>query len=98
MVYKLFWTDEAIHNLKEILDYLIHNWTQKEVDQFKQKLAKQLDLILKNPKMFPVSSYHPRLRKAVLSKRITIFYELRENVIYLVYIFVSYRDIENLGG
>lgn len=96
MVYKLFWSDEAIHNLEEILDYLIYNWTQKEVDQFKQKLSKQLDLILTNPKMFPVSGYNPRLRKAVLSKRITIFYELRENMIYLAYIFVTYRDIENL--
>ena len=96
MAYKLFWSDEAIHNLEEILDYLIYNWTQKEVDQFKQKLSKQLDLILTNPKMFPVSGYNPRLRKAVLSKRITIFYELRENMIYLAYIFVTYRDIENL--
>ena len=49
MDYKVFWTDEAIHNLEEILDYLIQNWTQKEVRQFKIKLAKQIDLIMKFP-------------------------------------------------
>ena len=42
MTYKLYWTDEAINNLEEILDYLIQNWSQKEVDNFKHKLNKHL--------------------------------------------------------
>jgi plasmid stabilization system protein ParE len=62
MDYKLFWTEEAIRNLEEILDYLGANWTQKEVEGFKEKISKQLNLILINPKMFPVSSYYPRLK------------------------------------
>jgi plasmid stabilization system protein ParE len=96
MEYRLFWTEEAIQNLEDILDYLINNWSQKEIDNFKQKLTRQLDLIISNPKMFPVSTYNPRLRKAVLSKQTTIFYEIQENVIYLTYLFVNYKDIEKL--
>jgi plasmid stabilization system protein ParE len=93
MDYKLFWTEEAIRNLEEILDYLVDNWSQKEVEGFKEKLLKQLDLILINPKMFPVSSYNPRLRKAVLSKQTTVFYEVKGNIIYLAYIFVNRKNI-----
>ena len=90
---KVFWADEAIQNLGEILYYLIQNWSQKEVLQFKMKLARQIDLIMKFPQMFPVSEYNPKLRKAVLSKQTTLFYQVKENVIYLVYLFVNHKDI-----
>jgi plasmid stabilization system protein ParE len=94
MDYKIFWTNEAINNLEEILNYLINNWSQKEVVNFKSKLSKQLDLILSNPKMFPISKHNPRLRKAVLSRQTTIFYEIKDNIIYLVYIFISKKNID----
>lgn len=80
MDYKLFWTDEAIKSLEEIPDYLINKWSQKKVDNFKIKLSRQIDLILINPRMFPVSTYNTRLLKAVLSKQTTMFYELRDNI------------------
>jgi plasmid stabilization system protein ParE len=96
MDYKLVWTYEAINNLEEILDYLITNWSQKEVVQFKYKLSKQIDLILQFPKMFPVSDYNQKLRKAVLSKQTTLFYQIKGEEIYLVYIFVNTRNIKRI--
>jgi plasmid stabilization system protein ParE len=96
MDFKLYWTEEAIENLEEILDYLISRWSQREVDNFKQKLSKQLDFILINPKMFPVSQYNPRLRKAVISKQTTIFYEIQGNIVYLVYLFINRKNIDGI--
>ena len=93
MDYKVFWTEEAMHNLEEIIDYLRFKWTEKEVDNFKTKLSRQIDLISTNPKMFPTSSYIPRLRKAVLSKQTSIFYEIKDNYIYLAYLFVNKKNI-----
>ncbi len=94
--FKVFWTDEAIKNLQSIMDYLDSQWTQREIDNFKKKLAKQIELIETNPKLFPVSEYNPRLRKAVLSKQTTIFYEIADRMIYLVYLFNSRQDIEKI--
>ena len=96
MDYKLIWTEEAIHNLENILDYLITNWSQTEVDKFKRKLSRQIELILQFPKMFPVSDYNPTLRKAVLSKQTTVFYQIKESEIYLVYLFVNRQDIKKV--
>jgi plasmid stabilization system protein ParE len=96
MGYKIYWTEEAITNLEEILDYLLSNWTQREVDHFKVKLSRQIDLISKYPKLFPISTFQPRLRKALLSKQTSIFYEFKSNVIYLVYIFVNYKSTDKL--
>jgi len=96
MDFKFVWSQEAINNLEEILDYLILNWSQKEVVRFKKKLSKQIDLIIQFPKMFPVSVYNTELRKAVLSKQATLFYKIKGNEIFLVYIFVNVRDIKTI--
>ena len=93
---KLIWTEEAISNLENILDYLTKEWAQREVNNFKKKIGRQVDLILMNPFMFPKSDYNPRLRKAVLSRQTTIFYEIRKNDIYLVYIFTNKMNIEKI--
>jgi plasmid stabilization system protein ParE len=94
--YIIYWTDEAISNLESILDYLKNSWTQREINNFKKKLSKQIDLIEKNPKLFPVSRYNSRLRKAVLSKQTIIFYELSGQVIYLVYLFNTKQSVEKI--
>ena len=91
--YKIYWTDEAIKNLEEILDYLNFRWTEREVNNFLKLLSRQINLIEQYPKIFPVSIYNSRLRKAVLSKQTIIFYEISGNVIYLVYLFNTKRDI-----
>ena len=96
MDYRIFWTEEAIHNLEEIIDYLSTRWTQREVDKFKSKLSKQIDLIKRNPRMFPVSTFQPRLRKAVLSRQTSVFYEIIDNVIYITYVFVNHKSTNRL--
>ena len=96
MDYNIFWTEEAVQNLEKIIDYLFTNWTHKEVENFKSKLSKQIDLIEKNPRMFPISPFQPRLRKAVLSKQTSIFYEIDDNVIYIAYVFVNHQNTERL--
>jgi plasmid stabilization system protein ParE len=96
MDYKIFWSEEALSNLEEILDYLNERWTQKEINKFKNKLNKQLEIISRFPTIFPVSNYHPNLRKAVLSKQTTIFYKIQDNIIYLAYLFDNRKDIRKI--
>jgi plasmid stabilization system protein ParE len=96
MDYKLFWSEESISNLEGILSYFESEWTDKELSKFKSKLSKQLDLIQKNPRLFPISEVQPRLRKAVLSKQTTIFYELIDYEIYIAYLFNNRMDIKRV--
>ena len=96
MDYKIFWSDEAQDNLRGIISYLESEWSEKELISFKKKLSRQLDLIAKNPRIFPVSEVQPRLRKAVLSKHTTIFYEVSSYEIHLAYIYSNRMDIKRL--
>ena len=57
--YKILWTDEAINNLEDILDYLNIRWTQREIVNFKKRLSKQISLIEQKPKLFPISYFIP---------------------------------------
>ena len=96
MDYKLFWSDESLSNLDSILSYLESEWSEKELTSFKRRLSKQLELIQQNPKLFPITEIQPRLRKAVLSKQTTIFYELREFEIYIAYLFSNRMDTNRI--
>ena len=96
MDFKVFWTEEAIQNLEEIIDYLITRWTRREVENFKSKLSKQIELIQRSPRLFPVSTFQPRLRKAVLSRQTSVFFETRDNLIYIAYIFVNHKSTDRL--
>lgn len=96
MAYKIYWSEEAVRNLDEILIYLNSRWTSKEINKFKNKLAKQLELISHNPLLFPVSQNIPELRKAVLTRQTTIYYQLRDDTVYLAYLFVNKKDITKI--
>ena len=96
MDYKLHWSDESLKNLEEILDYLSSRWTQKEIDRFKHKLSRQLGLIIQNPYMFPVSTYNPYLRKAVLSKQTTIFYKIEDFKVSIAYLHINRKNIKRI--
>lgn len=96
MDYKIFWSDESLKNLEDILTYLETEWTEKEIKIFKKKLGNQIDLIAQNPKIFPESQFHPNLRKAVLSKHNTVFYEIKNYEIHIAYIFSNRMDISKL--
>ncbi len=94
--FPIIWSEEAVSNLEEILEYLSNRWTQREINNFKTKLSKQLQLISQNPKLFPLSISQPRLRKAVLSKQTTIFYEFKNSIVYLVYLFNTSRNPDKI--
>ena len=94
--YKLYWSDESIENLKTILDEIKFIWSDKEVNTFKEKLSNQLDLIIQFPYMFPRSDYNPRLRKAVLNKQTTIFYEIKHNIIYLAFLHLNKLNVDKI--
>ena len=96
MDYKIFWSDESLANLNDILNYLESEWSEKEIVKFKTKLGKQIDLISQNPKIFPVSQHQSNLRKAVLSKQTTIFYEIIRFEIHIAYLFSNKTDINRL--
>jgi len=94
--YKLIWSDEALNNLKGIIDYLENRWTKREIVKFAQLLDKQLRLIEYNPYLFAESDKSNGLRKSVLSRQTTIYYRIINFEIQIVTLFDNRQNPNKL--
>ncbi|HHU34503.1 MAG TPA: type II toxin-antitoxin system RelE/ParE family toxin [Bacteroidetes bacterium] len=94
--YKLIWSDEALNNLKGIIDYLENRWTKKEIKKFALLLDKQLKLIEDNPFLFAESDKSNGLRKSVLSKQTTIYYRIIGYEIRIITLFDNRQNPKTL--
>lgn len=85
--YKLFWSDRALEDLQNIIEYLREKWTQKEIRNFVRRLDKRLELISVNPRLFSKTAKRKNIRRSVLTKHTTIYYEVAENAVTIVTLF-----------
>jgi plasmid stabilization system protein ParE len=85
--YRLFWSDRALDDLQNIINYLNEKWTQKEIRNFVRRLDKRLELISDNPRLFPRTTKRKNIRRSVLTKHTVIYYQATENSVTIVTLF-----------
>ncbi len=94
--YKLIWSDEALENLKGIIEYLEKNWTTREIKKFVRLLDKNLNLIKDNPEIFPKSDQSETFRWAVISKQVSIFYNTENRVVHVISLYDNRQNPNRL--
>ena len=95
-IYKIVWSDEALKNLAAITNYLENNWTEKELKQFAGLLDKRLNSIASNPTLFPIFNHITNIRRSVLSKQTSIFYQIIDLEVRLITIFDNRQNPKRL--
>ena len=90
--YPVLWTAEANNNLANIIKYLDAKWGQKEIQLFINKLNKAIALISKKPRLFRLTNSRRNMRKCVLSKHTSIYYQELNSSIYIVALFDNRQD------
>ena len=90
--YKILWTDHALSELKETIEYLENNWTEKELRKFSAKLDHTIELISKTPEIFPDSYDKKGIRKAVVEKYHNIYYRIGVNSIEILSLFPNRKN------
>ena len=96
--YRIIWSDEALLNLKAIIEYLESTWTPREIQKFVQLLEKSLKLVVSNPWSFPQIKHPNKLRKMVISKQVSIFYQITEYQIRIVSIFDNRQNPSKINN
>ncbi len=76
-------TGEAKQNYTHIKYYLTEEFGENVARDFKQRLEHCFSLIRKNPHLFPVFDEKLEIRRAVLSKEVSIYYISSRNVKYI---------------
>ena len=92
MVYKIIHTLLAEKSYMQNISYLEESWTIKEIKQFIKKTSDVMDILKTDPPIFPKWEFNRNIRKVVLIKQITLFYEI-EN--YNVYILLFWNNYQN---
>ena len=93
--YKLFWSEKALSDVQEILDFLSLHYTTREVRAFVRKLDKRINLISQSPKVFPVST-KKTIRKSVLTRHTVIYYKVDRDSIYIITLFATRKNPHKL--
>ena len=74
---KIIWLPKAQSSFKNIADYLIENWTEKEVNKFVGETNKLLETIKNQPKTFVATEKDKDVRKGLVNKHVSLFYKIK---------------------
>jgi plasmid stabilization system protein ParE len=75
----------AFDSFFHITAYIEENWGQKIADRFKKQVDKTINIISKQPYIFKPSTLDSRIRKGVISKQTSFFYEIHDEYIVIVF-------------
>lgn len=90
--YSIRWTSHSLTELEETIEYLQDNWTESELKNFASKLDHTIELISRNPKLFPLSNSFNGVRRAVVTKHNTIYYRVVSNSVEILSCFTNRKN------
>jgi len=94
--FKLLWSETALADLQNIINYLTENWTTREIQNFAKRLDRRVNLIGLNPKLFPKTSKRKNVRRSVLTKHTVIYYESNDATVIILSLFDSRQNPKKL--
>lgn len=92
--YKILWTNHALTELTSTYEYLEKNFTQRELNKLSQEIERVLELISKNPNLFPLSESQG-IRKVIVKKFNTLYYRENQATIEILSFFSNRKNPEN---
>ena len=94
----IIWSAKARITFFNVLDYLEKNWTKKEIEQFIYRTELIISGIRKNPGIFSKSVKYSKIRKAIIDKNNSFFYQVDQKAqkIYILMFFDNRQNPETL--
>lgn len=92
--YKIFWTDNALSELNETYKYIEREFTEKELENLFVEIDMVINLISKNPELFPLSEFKG-IRRVVVKKLNTLYYRLKNDRVEILSFYNNRKDSEN---
>jgi hypothetical protein len=89
---KIEWTQASKIDYWQNIEYLENYWSEKEVLNFIIEVDYCLNLLTKENVVFTKSEYK-NVYKMVIIKQITIYYSIKDDIIYLLRFWNNYQDL-----
>ncbi len=81
------WSPRSKQDYLNLLDYLETKWGEKTIRKFHIRLMSILELIAERPEIYPASAKNKRIRRCVISRQTSLYYQIRRNTIELITLF-----------
>lgn len=91
--FEILWTDLALEELAQTVEYLEQEFTDKEIDNLGNEIERILYIIAQNPEIFPYSDKY-KIRKAVILKFNSLYYRILNDKIEIVSSFSNRQNPE----
>jgi len=85
--YKILWTDNALKELENTIEYIEENWTDRELRNLALKLEETLAYISQNPNLFQPSDVKKEIRRVIILTHNTLYYRIKNNQIEILSFF-----------
>jgi plasmid stabilization system protein ParE len=89
--YKIFWTEHALSELEETLEYLVNNFSKKELEKLSRKIESTIYLISQNPGLFSKSDKQEVYRVTILNFN-TLYYRIQGEKIEILSFFSNRQN------
>ena len=88
MAFRIIWTESALRKFKQILKWLVKNWSEKTAENFGELTEKRLQQISQMPES-GTPTEEENVRKVLITKHNWLFYRIGKQVLYILAIFDS---------
>ena len=85
MSWEILISETAVETFDAIRAQIRQRLGNKAVDEFEKNTLKVLELIQRSPFMFKETELDSNIRKGLIKKRSSIFYEVRSNTIVVLF-------------
>ncbi|MCX2839358.1 type II toxin-antitoxin system RelE/ParE family toxin [Salinimicrobium sp. MT39] len=93
---KIIISEIAEKRLESLFEYLMEEWSFKVKSDFIKELDKNIQIIKDQPDVFPESDEESGLRKCVITKQTTLYYQFNDIEVHLLTFFDTRQDPEKL--
>lgn len=90
---EIVWSDESLQNYFGVLDYLLENWTIKQVEKFENSFDALIER-LKSNKEICLKSKFLNYRKCLIDEHNSLIYQEVNHTIFLIAI-IDNRSLNN---
>lgn len=96
MVYKIIHSPIAKRSFQQNIAYLEKEWTEKEIKNFISKTSEVVSILKITPHVFPEWEFNAKIRRVVLLKQISLFYEIGDKEVFIHLFWNNYQDPEKI--
>lgn len=89
--YKVLWTENALYELKSTIEYLEKHFSEKAIKKLALKIETVIELISKNPFLFPNSEMKEIRRVSILHYN-TLYYRIVGDQVHILSFFSNRQN------